>query len=460
LRQGYRFPVTPQRRIALASVAAAVALIAIKLVAGVASGSLGLLSEAAHSGTDLAAALLTFFAVGVAVRPADRSHPYGHGKAEHLAALAEATILVVLSLVIAAAAIRRLAGEDATPLDVTWWALAAILVVIAIDVSRATVLLRAARRYQSAAFATSALHFGSDLAGSTAVLVGLLAARAGHPEADSIAALLVAALVFLAAGRLIRQNVDVLMDLDPAGAHEAVQRAIEELEPSVELRRLRMRRAAGRHFADVVIGVPSAEAVEQGHATANAVEEAVEAVVPGADVVVHVEPQAAEAALRERAFAAALRVPRVREIHNIAVLQVGDRCELSLHLKLPGSLSLDDAHEIASQVEAAIAAELPEVAAVQTHLEPLAEEAAGRDADIEATDSERASVARIVSDLTGGPPRELRLYRTTGGLVAYLTLAMEPNWALADAHAHASEIEEHIRREHPTITEVIVHTEP
>ncbi|MDQ3670676.1 MAG: cation diffusion facilitator family transporter, partial [Actinomycetota bacterium] len=156
---------TPQRRIALVSVGAAVILIAIKLAAGIASGSLGLLSEAAHSGTDLAAALLTFFAVGVAVRPADRSHPYGHGKAEHLAALAEATILVVLSLVIAAAAIRRLAGEGGSELDVTWWALAAIVVVIAIDISRATVLLRAARRFQSAAFATSALHFASDLAG-------------------------------------------------------------------------------------------------------------------------------------------------------------------------------------------------------------------------------------------------------------------------------------------------------
>jgi cation diffusion facilitator family transporter len=452
--------VTPQRRIALVSVGAAVVLIAIKLAAGIASGSLGLLSEAAHSGTDLAAALLTFFAVGVAVRPADRSHPYGHGKAEHLAALAEATILVVLSLVIAAAAIRRLAGEGGSELDVTWWALAAIVVVIAIDISRATVLLRAARRFQSAAFATSALHFASDLAGSTAVLAGLLAARAGHPDADSIAALLVAVLVLLAAGRLIRQNVDVLMDLDPAGAHAAVQQAIEELQPAVELRRLRMRRAAGRHFADVVIGVPPAEAVEQGHAAANAVEQAVEATVPGTDVVVHVEPQDSDAALRERAHAAALRVPRVREIHNIAILEVENRVEVSLHLKLPGSLSLDEAHDIASQVEVAIQAELPNVDAVQTHLEPLAEDTAGRDVPVAATENERESVGRIVSELTGTRPRELRLYRTEGGLVAYLTLAMEPDRALADAHARASEIEERIRREHAAIVEVIVHTEP
>ena len=451
---------TPQRRIALVSVVAASVLIAIKLATGLATESLGLLSEAAHSGTDLVAALLTFFAVGVAGRPADRAHPYGHGKAEHLGALAEATILVAVSLLIAGAAVRRLTGEGSPSVEVTWWALAVVVAVIAIDASRAAVSLRAARRYESAAFASSALHFGSDLAGSTAVLVGLVAARAGYPEADSAAALFVAVLVVVAAARLIRQNVDVLMDRTPAAAHHAVRRAIEGLEPGVELRRLRMRRAAGRHFADVVIGVPPAAAVEQGHAAANAVEEVVETAVPGTDVVVHVEPQGAEAALRERAHAAALRVPRVREIHNIAVLEVGDRMEISLHLKLPGLLSLDEAHEIASQVEAAILADVPEAAAVQTHLEPLTEETAGRALPHEAIEEERESVSRIVSDLTGSPPRELGFYRTDSGLLAFLTLGMDAERTLSDAHERASAIEERIRHAHPQIADVIVHTEP
>ncbi|MGH3031091.1 MAG: cation diffusion facilitator family transporter, partial [Gaiellaceae bacterium] len=254
---------TPQRRIALVSVAAALVLIAVKLATGLATGSLGLLSEAAHSGTDLVAALLTFFAVGVAVRPADRGHPYGHGKAEHLAALAEASILAVLSLAIAVTAARRLASGSAE-VDAAWYALLVIGVVIVIDASRAAVSQRAARRYQSAAFGASALHFASDLAGSTAVLIGLLAARAGYPEGDAAAALFVAALVLAAASRLIRQNVDVLMDRAPTPEVEAARSAIEQLDPRVELRRLRMRRAAGRHFADVVIGVPPAAAVEQG----------------------------------------------------------------------------------------------------------------------------------------------------------------------------------------------------
>jgi len=452
--------VSPQRRIALVSVAAALVLIAIKVAAGIAAGSLGLLSEAAHSGTDLVAALLTFFAVGVAGRPADPGHPYGHGKAEHLSALGEAAILALVSLAIAGTAAARLAGVGEHEVDAAWYAFVVIGAVIAIDASRSVVSRRAARRYESPAFASSALHFASDLAGSAAVLAGLIAARAGHSEADAAAALFVAVLVLTAAARLARQNVDVLMDRSPAAAQYAAERAIGRLGPGVELRRLRMRRAAGRHFADVVIAVPPASAVEQGHAAASAVEEAVERAVPGADIVVHVEPLGAGGALRERAHAAALRVLPVREIHNIVVLEVGNRVEISLHLKLPGALSLHEAHAVASRVEASILEDLPEVDAVQTHLEPLAEPSEGRmvlPADIE---TEAASVRRIVCEESGAEPRELRFLRTDAGLVAFLTLSMDPSSPLAAAHARASAIEERVRREHPGIGDVIVHTEP
>jgi cation diffusion facilitator family transporter len=449
---------SPQRRTALVSVFAALALIGLKLAAGIHAGSLGLLSEAAHSGTDLVAALLTFFAVGVAGRPADPGHPYGHGKAEHLSALAEAALLVLISLAIAAGAIVRLV-EGSGHVSADWIAFSVIGIVIAVDVSRASVSARAARRYVSAAFAASALHFLSDFAGSTAVLVGLLVVRAGHPQGDAVAALFVSVLVLGAASRLIKTNVDVLMDRVPARERDAAQAAIEELGPRVQLRRLRMRRAAGRHFADVVVAVPSAAAVEHGHAVADAIEEAVERVVPGADVVVHVEPQEAEA-LRERAYAAAVRDPRVQEVHNIVVLEVGDRIEVSLHLKLPGELSLEQAHEVASAVEHEILASLPEVDAVQTHLEPLAEPAAGR--PLPQGDGSRAAeeIRKIVRSITGEEPRELRLLNTEVGLVAFLTLGMEPERPLAEAHARASEVEERIRRAQPSIAEVVVHTEP
>jgi cation diffusion facilitator family transporter len=450
------FRVSPQRRTALVSVVAAAALLALKLVAGLAAHSLGLVSEALHSGTDLVAALLTFFAVGVAVRPADVTHQYGHGKAEHLSALAEATILVAASLLIAWQAISHLVGATPTKVEATWYALLVILIVIVVDFIRAFLSWRAAGRYSSAALQASALHFATDLMGSAAVLFGLLLVRAGYERADSAAALFVAVIVLAAAARLMKRNVDVLMDRAPAEAEEAARAAIEGIEPAVGLRRLRMRQAGPRQFADVVITVPPGAAVGQGHEAADRVEAAVHDALPGSDVVVHVEPQQDEVAIRERAHAAALAVPRVREVHNVSVLDVGGRTEVSLHLKLPGDLRLEDAHEVASAVERAIVEQVPEVEAVQTHLEPLAEAGEGRtvpDADAEV-------VARIVRDVTGAPPRDLRFLRTNEGLLAYLTLAIDPQTALADAHARASEIEERIRRARPDIADVIVHTEP
>jgi cation diffusion facilitator family transporter len=446
--------VEAQRKAALWSVFAALALIALKLGTGLATHSLGLISEAAHSGTDLIAALLTFFAVGVAVRPADPGHQYGHGKAEHLAALAEGAILMVASAAIIWRAIVRLTGGGAT-VRVTWYALLVMAVVICIDLSRTIASRRASRAYSSPALASNALHFGSDLAGSLAVLAGLLLARAGYLRADAVAALFVAVLVLIAAARLMRRNVDVLMDRAPADAEEAARRAIVGVQPPVQLRRLRLRQAAGRVFADVVIAVSYDAAVPQGHAAADAVERSVQAALPEADVVVHVEPvEADDADVRERAHAAALNVPRVREVHNVSVLSVDSGTELSLHLKLPGNLSLEEAHAIAEQVERAIERAVPEVTSVQTHLEPLGEEAAGTEVVGDA-----ATVRRIVRAELGVDPAELRFVDTDEGLVAYLTVRLGSD-TLAAAHADASRIEELIRRERPEIADVVVHTEP
>jgi len=447
--------VSPQRRTALLSVIAAAALIALKLGTGLATHSLGLLSEAAHSGTDLIAALLTLFAVGVAARPADVGHQYGHGKAEHLSALAEAAILVLASLLIAWRAITRLTGSTQPHVEARWYALLVIAVVIVIDVGRTVASLRAAREFHSAALASNALHFGSDLGGSIAVLVGLVLVREGYPKADAIAALFVACIVTSAAVRLMRGNVDVLMDRVPADAETAARRAIAGIEPAVELRRLRMRQAAGRVFADVVIGVNFDAAVGQGHAAADAVERALQSALPEADVVVHVEPMATNADVRERAHAAALGVRRVREVHNVAVVALESGTELSLHLKLPGDMALDEAHAIAEQVESAIRQAVPEVNAVQTHLEPLGVEAAASEVG-----GDHATVDRVVREVTGRLPDDLRFLHTDEGLVAHLTLGLEAGTALADAHAVASAIEERLRRELPEIADVLVHTEP
>jgi divalent metal cation (Fe/Co/Zn/Cd) transporter len=260
--------------------------------------------------------------------------------------------------------------------------------------------------------------------------------------------------VLVAASRLIRRNVDVLMDRAPADAEAAARRAIAGVRPAVELSRLRLRQAANRHFVDIVIAVPPGAVVGQGHAVADRVEEAVERVLPGSDVVVHVEPRADEAgALRERALAAAFLVPRVREIHNLSLMEVDGTTELSLHLKLPGELSLEEAHEVAERVELTIVEAVPEIGAVQTHIEPLTEASA-------AVELAAGEVERIAREAAGVAPRSVRVLRTDEGLVAFLTLGLDPDCTLADAHARASVVEERVRAEHPEIADVIVHTEP
>jgi divalent metal cation (Fe/Co/Zn/Cd) transporter len=217
-----------------------------------------------------------------------------------------------------------------------------------------------------------------------------------------------------------------------------------------------MRQAGGRQFADVTIAVSPGAAVGQGHAAADAVEAAVARALPNADIVVHVEPLGEEGDLRERAHAAAIGVRSVREVHNLALVQVDGRNELSLHLKLPGDLPLEEAHAIAEEVEDAICSAVPEIAGVQTHLEPLTETTEA----LEVKAADAAVVRRIVREVTGAEPRSLRFLRTDGGLVAFLTLSLDGTSRLDQAHSRASEIEERIRRERPEIADVVVHTEP
>jgi cation diffusion facilitator family transporter len=446
-----------RERTARLSVLAAIVLVAIKLTAGLITGSLGLVAEAAHSATDLVAAVLTLFAVRVAVRPADRTHHYGHGKAEHLAALAESAVLMLVSAFIAFESLRRLFGHGGTS-DVPWWSLAVIAVVIVIDASRAVASARAARRFESAALASNALHFASDLAGSVAVLVGLILVRAGQPKADAVAALFVAVLVVIAAVRLARRSIDVLMDRASADAEEGVRAALAGLP--LELRRVRVRHAAGHDFVDLVIAVPPDVGVGQAHATADEVEDAIHKALGGADVVVHVEPGQPEGTLRERATAAALAVPDVREIHNVRVIHAGGQYELSLHVKLPPGLSLDQAHEVVSRLEAAIRRAVPTLSHVHTHIEPLSD----TDWASEPSRSEVADQITVIDEVvrryTGSGPGAVRFRDAESGRIALVDIALPADQPLRVAHMRAGEIEEAVRERCPQLVDVIVHTRP
>src|SRR4051812_37438161 len=445
-------------RAALLSVIAAALLIAIKLVTALLTSSLGLLAEAAHSATDLVAALLTLFAVRVATRPADAEHHYGHGKAEHLAALGESAFLALASMAIAALSIDRLIGGGGH-VEATWWSIAVLVVVVAIDASRAIGSSRAARRFHSAALASNALHFASDLAGSVAVLLGLALAAAGEPKADAAAALFVAVLVIIAAVRLARQSIDVLMDRTSREAEEAVRGAVAGLD--VELRRVRVRHAGGHHFVDLVIGVPADTGVGQAHTAADVVEHAVRTALGDADVIVHVEPREVEGGLRERATAAALTVPDVREVHNVRVIHSADGgYELSLHAKLPGDLDLEHAHAVISELERTIQAAVPELERVHTHIEPLPDtDWAVRPGGGEVAE-QRAVIDSVVRRYTGAPPERVSFRDAERGRIALVTIALPPEQPLGAAHQRAGDIEEAVRERCPELVDIIVHTEP
>jgi cation diffusion facilitator family transporter len=449
-----------RRRTAMLSVAAAAFLVAVKLVTGLATGSLAFIAEAAHSGTDLVAALLTLFAVQVAVRPPDRDHQYGHGKAEHLAALGESAFLMLVSLVIAYASVRRLIDGGGHDIDVTWWAFTVLAVVIAVDASRATISYRGSKRYNSPALAANALHFASDLAGSVAVVVGLVLVSAGEHWGDSVAALFVAVLVVLAALRLAKQSVDVLMDRTAADADERIREALSQLDEQVEVRRVRVRHAAGRHFVDIVVGVPLDSGVSQAHALADRIEELVERALGGADVVVHVEPAEAEGSVRERATAAASAIPEVREVHNVRVMRLPEGYELSLHVKLPRELSLEQAHNAVERLEQRVREEVPELQYVHTHIEPLAPTDWASAPDTGETEVEREAIESAVRRVTGSSPLAVSFRDGEQGRVALVTVSLPGDQPLPSAHRHAGAIEEAVRERCPALADVIVHTEP
>ncbi|HXW58006.1 MAG TPA: cation diffusion facilitator family transporter [Solirubrobacteraceae bacterium] len=446
------------RRTTLVSIAAAGVLVALKLGVGLATGSLGLISAGIESSGDVVAAVVTFFAVRLGARPADPEHPYGHRRAENLGALGEAGILVVGGVLVSVEAIGRLLGTGSS-LTTAWYQFAVLGVALAVDCSRTAVSLRAARRFDSAALRSNGLHFVADLAGSLAVLAGLLAARAGFPEGDSIAALFVAAIILATATRLIGENANVLMDRTPERARAAAERAIAGLGADIELNRLRVRESAGRYFADVVVSVPPGRAVVEGHQAADMVESAVEGALPGSDVVVHVEPRHGGLDLRERVLAIALAEPLVTEAHDITIIEQDGAVSVSLHLKFPADLDLRAAHDVAERVERAIRVRLG-VADAQTHLEPLERTLAARQPDRASDLQAEREVQRVVGARPGVEPVGVRLLSTEAGRVLFLTLKMPRGGSLAAAHALAGELEEELRQCVHGIADVVVHTEP
>jgi cation diffusion facilitator family transporter len=449
-----------ESRTALMSIGAAFVLVLLKLGTGILTGSLGLVSAGIESSGDVVAAVMTFLAIRLGGRPADADHPYGHRRAENLGSLGEAAVLLGGGVFIVIEGVRQLA-RGGHPLDARWYVFAVIGVALAVDISRIAVSLAGARQFKSPALRSNAFHFAGDMAGSLAVLGGLVAVAAGFDQGDAIAALVVAGIIFIAAGRLIYENARVLMDTAPADAQMQAQEAIDRLGDAVELRRLRLRESGGQYFADAVVAVPPGQAVVEGHETADSVEAAVREALPDTDVVVHLEPRREGLDLRDRALAVALAEPLVREAHDITIYEHEGKVSLSLHLKLEPDVTVRDAHDVAERVEAALRAE-PAVEDVHTHLEPLERPVAAQPGDDRRhpDDAQRRRIDALVLERTGQPPRELRLLHAAGGLVVFVSVAVAPGMTLREAHELASRLEDDIRAGQPHMQDVVVHTEP
>ena len=443
------------RRTALLSFLAALALVATKLLVGLATSSLGILAEALHSGLDAVAALLSLYAVGVAERPPDEQHQYGHGKAQHLAALSEAAILAAVAIWIGLEAVMRLrsGGGDVQP---EWYAFVLLFGVLIIDAARWSVSFRTGTRERNAALLASAWHFASDFAGTTAVLIGLALVSAGYPRADAVAALTVAGLVLVAAAWLALRNIDALMDRAPSGLDRQIGQIARAVPGVAEVRSVRVREAGGESFADVVIGVSRLEGLERSHQTMDQVEDAVRSQIGPAQVTVHVEPSTGAEAPNERVAAAALRVPGVVETHNISVLEQGSGGRaITLHVRLPEDMPMRDAARTVEQLKREIRSEFG-VARVYAHVEPSTLGAQpARDIGAEQPQLVRAA-SEAVTRVAGQGAAEVVVYRQGERLLVVTSLRAEPGRSVREAHVLASRVEDAVRDALDSVDDVIV----
>ena len=282
---------------ALSSLVAALGLTSFKIVVGVATGSLGILAEAAHSGLDLVAALMTFIAVRISGRPADRTHHYGHGKVENLSALAETILLLITCGWIASEAIHRLLFHKAE-IEVTWWSFGVMLASMVIDFSRTRVLSRAAKKYNSQALEADALHFETDIWSSGVVIFGLVSVKAGqwYPalavlrNGDAVAALGVSVLVVWVSWQLGRRTIDGLLDSAPAGMEDQILAAVSAVPGVMNCHNIRVRYSGPVMFIDLHVLVDGQQTLSEAHRLTETIEGVIQKIVPAADVTVHPEP--------------------------------------------------------------------------------------------------------------------------------------------------------------------------
>jgi cation diffusion facilitator family transporter len=466
--------VREKKIVAATSVLAAIFLTSVKLIVGLFTGSLGILAEAAHSGLDLIAAMITLFAVRVSDRPADESHLYGHGKVENLSALTETLLLLLTCVWIIYEAIHRLffAAIDVNP---SLWAFLIMGLSILIDFSRSRALARIARKYRSQALEADALHFSTDIWSSAVVIVGLALVKYGQyrggdkaifERADAIAALVVAAIVVYVSIRLGRRSVDALLDRAPSGLAERLAHSVENVSGINRVSRARVRDVGGKVFADLSVDVPRHLSFEESHQLTEEVQQMVHAIAPDADVVVYTIPTSERESILEKIQAIAAR--EHLSVHNINTHRTELGMWIDLDLEVDPKLSFERAHERATGLETKLHDELIRmetsipIVKINAHIEPRADESVvGTPLSPVESVVYAERVEAIGQGLTGtGGCHDIELHRVDGKVYLSFHLLINSGIPIAEVHGIAEQMEGRLRREFPELGRVVIHTEP
>jgi cation diffusion facilitator family transporter len=463
-----------KRSAALTSAAAALGITLLKLLTGMLTGSLGMLSEAAHSGIDLIAALLTLTSVRVSDRPPDEEHAFGHGKVENLSAVVETVLMVGSCAWIATEAVLRILHPSRLTLRWSVWPIVVLLLSIAVDSARSIALHRVALRHRSEALEADAVHFGTDIWSSAAVIVGLLASYAGQrwrvhalEYADPLAALIVAAIILRVTWTLARKTVDSLLDATPPEVrdqiHNELPRELQAIPGVSSVQRLRVRRSGSNYFVDLTLGLPRVLSFQRSEQVTLTATEAVQRRLPGADVTVKTVPIATSSESpfdRVRAVAARSNLT----VHDVTLQQYDGALHLEQHLEVPETMPLRRAHEIATQLEADIRREVPRIATMLTHIEGEPEIIAHA-AQVDAT----SNLARQLRSTASDFPEIIDIHEivvTRGHSGAANTIQVKCHCTLPDdlpmsrVHAIITGFENEFRRRHPQAERVLIHPEP
>lgn len=446
--------------VAFVSMLISASFAATKLVLGLVTGSLALISEATQNTADFAATAITWWAVRLGDKPADANHPYGHAKVESLAALAEVVLLFTASVWIAYEAIERMiTGHD--EVDGSMIAIGVLVASIVIDSWRSRVLRQVAKETGSPALEADALNFFSDMLASGVVLIGMGFVALGYPIADALAALVVAGFILFASLNLAYRTFSALIDTAPAGLGMQVERILARVPAVVAVERVRVRPAGAMTFVEATVAVSRTMSAE---GLARVQEDActrVAEAVPNADVTVNAIPRALDSETAETRVRL-IAINHGAAIHHVIVQDLGGRLAISFDLEVDGRMSLDQAHDIATALERAIEAELGDEVEVDAHIEPIAiDEMAGEDV----ARDEAETIERAISDFadrvgTVHDVHNVRVRRSEPGVVVNFHCRVDPTLSVRTMHDAVDAIETQVRQAFPEVMRVVGHAEP